>query len=186
VPGEAGQRRQLSTPELFRIGNGVTDRCGPGKGFDCAGRLVAIVVAAALGMGFGDGDGLLQRTQGEQERGGGGPQEVVPPAGHEVAPRQEPRRRQEGGRGQIQEGLRGLRGTVMLSAPAHPSLPFPVVVVDSDPCAFARNDVLYYADVNYAFLWHACWSKNACTGYPLWYIYIYVCVIAQSCLFKWD
>jgi hypothetical protein len=65
---------------------------------------------AVLGMSVGDGDGLLQCAQGEPERHGGGPQEVVPPAGHEVAPRQEPWRRQEGSRGQIQEDLRGLRG----------------------------------------------------------------------------
>jgi len=72
--------------------------------------VLLLLLAVALGMSVGDGDRLLQCAQGEPERDGGGPQEVVPPAGHEVAPGQEPRRRQEGGRGQIQEDLRGLRG----------------------------------------------------------------------------
>lgn len=72
---------------------------------------MAVAVLAVLGMSVGDGDGLLQCAEGEPERDGGGPQEVIPPAGHEVAPGQEPRRRQEGVRGQIQEDLRGVRGT---------------------------------------------------------------------------
>ena len=74
------------------------------------GAVAVLLLGVVLGMSVGDGDGLLQCAQGEPERDGGGPQEVVPPAGHEVAPGQEPRRRQEGGRGQIQEDLRGLRG----------------------------------------------------------------------------
>jgi hypothetical protein len=65
------------------------------------GAVAVLLLAVVLGMSVGDGDGLLQCAQGEPERDGGGPQEIVPPAGHEVAPGQEPRRRQEGGRGQI-------------------------------------------------------------------------------------
>jgi hypothetical protein len=68
----------------------------------------------------------------------------------------------------------------MLSAPAHPSLPFPVVVVDSDPCAFARNDVLYYAGVNSV-------ARMLVEKRLHWlsivvYIYIYVCVCDCSVL----
>ena len=48
--------------------------------------LCSVAALAVLGMSVGDGDGLLQCAQGEPERHGGGPQEVVPPAGHEVAP----------------------------------------------------------------------------------------------------